>query len=498
MIVDIKLQPKERQLFDLMEAGSHSLIGYGGARGGAKSHAARSVAILRRLIHKGTKALVFRKNYDDLWQNHIMPMMEEQPGLFERYYSAENKALMLPDHSTVLFRYADSLKDVLAFKGKEFGDIFIDEASDMTAEEIAIICSTGRSIKPGFKPQKVLTFNPGGVGHGYVKRVFVDKDLTKEETEQHPAFIQAYAWDNVFWVLSALRADGVTVKEYHAWERERKIEYLITRSDYGKDLNAMPEHLRRPWLFGDWDVFRGQVFDEFRRNIHTCKPFALPDWWRLSMSNDPGFNDPGTWYLHAASQTGTIYIAREWAFMERIAYSEQAKKVRADLKEMGIDPDKIYPKTTGMDAFVVHPETGKSITSYYEAEGLVGWQEPDHGSGCRARMAGVVHEYLKVYDSTPTGIDDVPKKTAKLQIFDTCKYLIRTLPTLPQDENNPEQVADSPDDHGYQGAGYGLQAWHAKKSHEPPVPLFKPGSAGMVLNHAKKLGLKPKKSGVEW
>lgn len=485
MNIDIELQPKEYELLQLMES-DNEVIGYGGARGGAKSHAARSAAIIRRLQYPGTKALVFRKTYDDLWQNHISKMMSEWPELYRQYWSGEQKALMLPGNSMVLFRYADTLKDVLNFKGKEFDDIFIDEASDQTSDEIVILQSCCRSIVPGFKPKKVLTFNPGGVGHAYLKRLFVDKDLTKEEKATNPTFIQAYAWDNVMWVRDPLAEDGIPIKDWYGKPTQWKIDYLVTRSSYGKFLNNLPPYLRRPWLFGDWDVFSGQVFTDFRREIHVVEPFEIKRWWKIWGSNDPGFADPGTWYAHAATEGGQVVTFREWTFDQRTPYSEQAKAVKRSLDDDGL---KISEWVTGMDAFNPHPETGKSIADVYRDPGGLGiMHKPDHGAGARKRMAGVVHEYLTPYADP----HEPARKTAKWQIFSTCKQLIGTLPSLPADQNKPEQVAECPLDHWYQGAGYGLVYHHNLNSTPPKEDTYKPGTAGDILRHAEKMGEKKK------
>jgi phage terminase large subunit len=267
--LDFGLQPKERELLELLENSDSQLIGYGGARGGAKSHAMRACAVIRRIQHPGTNALVFRRNYPSLWETHIQRLMVEWPDLYTKYWSADNKALMLPNNSNILFRYADTLNDVLEMRGKEYGDLFIDEANDLTEEELKIIYTCCRSTVPGFRPKKVLAFNPGGVGHAYVKRLFVDKLPNQAEAAQGPRFIQSYAWDNIEWARESLVADGFQETEYRTWSEERKRTYIIERSDYGRELNALPPELREAWLFGKWDVFSGQFFDCFSVEKHV-------------------------------------------------------------------------------------------------------------------------------------------------------------------------------------------------------------------------------------
>jgi phage terminase large subunit len=485
---DIELQPKELQLLAMMD-GPSRLIGYGGARGGAKSHAARSVAVLRRLQYPGTSALIFRRTYPQLYEQHILPLMSEWPELFRLYWQADQKMLMLPGNSPVFFRYADTIKDILEFKGKEYGDEFIDEATDLEEQELKILYSCNRTTSraPGFKPTKVLTFNPGGKGHGYVKRLFIDRQPTAEEAAQNPAFIQAYAWDNVMWVKAALEEDGVPVGEYYDWPTEEKIAYLIERSDYGRELNALPEALRKPWLYGDWDTFAGQMFDEWQRSIHVVRPFAIPDWWRRGLAVDTGFSNPAAWGWYAASPEGRLYKYREMTF-RRTPYSEQAKAAREAMTTRHPDGSTTLEHlelcVTGRDSFTPDPETNKGPVDYYHEQGVGPFIEADTGAGSRSRGAGIVHEYLRPYPRP----DGEPGKIATLAVFETCTETIRTLPTLVMDPKDPEAVLESDSDHWYDETRYYTQTWHSRRSQAPPEKMYKPGTAGDLLQHAQKSG----------
>lgn len=232
-------------------------------------------------------------------------------------------------------------------------------------------------------------------------------------------------------------------------------------------------------------------YDDRVGGPHVCEPFPIPSWWRRWRSNDPGYTDPCAWYWFAADEDGTVYIYREYTREPsdpRIAYSDQARQVAA-LSVAGTEAVKaeIGPETgqpareaiqftvTGMDAFNRHPETGKAIVDYYAEGGIKNCIEPVHGAGARAAMLATWHEYLRVFP----GSDGKP--TSKLRIFATCRKLRETLPRLVVDANHPEQVAELPIDHWYQGAGYGLQAWHAQKSRAPEP------EKGVIRSHKEKL-----------
>ena len=482
MVFDIRLQPKERQFLRLLD-GPESLFGFGGARGGAKSHALRSAAIVRRFKYPGTRALIFRRTYDQLWQQHIQMIIDEWPELYRRFWSAENKALMLPGHGMILFRYGDTLKDILEFKGKEFGDVFIDEATDLSEQELKILYTCCRSTVRGFEPKKALTFNPGGIGHGYVKRAFVDRQLTAEEDALGVRFLQSYAWDNIMWVRDPLKNDGIPNKDYYRWPTQQKIDYLITRSSYGRELNALPAELRDAWLWGKWDVFVGQAFSEWWADVHICDPFAIPVHWLRWRSVDPGYTDPAAWLWYAVDEKGQCYVYRE-ATHVRITDSEQGRDVRAksvilDAKGKPVNEQFIFT-AAGMDAFISNPESGKSPVGYYMEGGLDGFIRCIHGPGSRAQRARVVHEYLRRF----TGPDGRP--TARIKIFRTCRKLIETLPTLINDVNDPEAVESCGHDHWYDSFSYGLAAWHSRRS-EPQAKTFPRGSLGDLYGTPKTL-----------
>jgi hypothetical protein len=118
----------------------------------------------------------------------------------------------------------------------------------------------------------VLTINPGGKGHTYNKRVFIDKLYIENERPESFAFVKASGWDNVEWVMEALKQDGLSEKVFYTWDEDRRFQYFITRSQYGRDLNALPESDRIRQLLGDWNFFEGQVFGNLSR-VHDIDTY---------------------------------------------------------------------------------------------------------------------------------------------------------------------------------------------------------------------------------
>ena len=242
---------------------------------------------------------------------------------------------------------------------------------------------------------------------------------------------------------------------------------------YEQTKNALPTTYLTEYPSTPEDAFsggEGVAFPEFTRDIHVCKPFTIPYWWKKWRSNDPGYTDPFVWYCYAASEDGKVYVYREYTRepgTPRVPYSEQAKELTkrcVTLDEEGKEvPEKFSFTVCGRDAFNRHPETGKSIVDYYHEGGVKGCIEPPRDTKTdRVLRAAVIHECLKPYLD-----ENTERTTAKLQIFSTCTKLIETLPKLMVEENDPEKVAECSIDHCFDSLGYGLIAWHAKRSTAP-------------------------------
>jgi len=412
---------------------------YGGAVGGGKTDALLIHQLKRRQEIPGTMGLFLRRTYPELEMSVIRRAKELLLPTGQVKWQEQHKRFIWPNGSVLQFGYAERYDDLYRYQSAQFEDICIDEASQFAEDEYLFLMSRLRTTRPGIRCYIRLASNPGGVGHAWLKKRFVDvarlKTYCDSETGLTRRFIPATLDDNSY----------------------------IDAEAYERRLSAMPEDLRRMFRYGDWDVFSGQVFGEFRHDIHVVKPFDIPSWWRRWLANDPGYADHFSWYWFAADQDGDVYVYREYtnADGERVPYSEQAALV-AELSQ----GESLDFCVTGMDAWTAHPETGKSIIDYYREGGLdVGFIQPVHGPQSRKHRAATLHEYLRPYMDENTG-----RQVARLRIFETCAKLIETLPMLTADRNDPEAVAKSGLDHWYDALTYGLCAWHAEHSQEPPPP----------------------------
>lgn len=299
----LQFQPKQRELLDLVETGKASWIGYGGSRGGGKSAAARRAMLARRFSHPGTWGLIFRRVYDDLKRNHIDKFFEEFPEL-RQYYRASDHEIQLPNGSKIIFAYAETKEELKRkFHGPEYMDIFVDQAEQLTEEELRLFKLANRW--PGMSDDMckfVLFFNPGGVGLQFLKRIFGDREYIGNERESDFAFVQAYGWDNVEWVRKSLEYDGLRPKDFYAWDDKRRFKYFISRSQYGQELDSLPEALRKGHLLGSFDTFAGQYFAGVWNPEKMVVPVErglglIKSWWPRWIGMDWGFahHSVATW-----------------------------------------------------------------------------------------------------------------------------------------------------------------------------------------------------------
>ena len=224
LILEGKPSPKQKQLF-LSRA---KYTAYGGARGGGKSWALRRKIILMCIRYPKLKCLLLRRSYGELRYNHILPMLTELSGAVS--YSETNKLVSFPNGSTVKLGYLSDDGDTLQYQGLEFDVIAVDEATQITEYQFNILkaCLRGNNGNP---KRMYLSCNPGGVGHGWVKRLFIDKIYRDGERPEDYLFIQATVFDN-----TAL---------------------LDNDPDYVSQLQSLPPALRDAWLYGSWDIFSG-------------------------------------------------------------------------------------------------------------------------------------------------------------------------------------------------------------------------------------------------
>ena len=408
--------PSEKQKLFLKATTKH--IGYGGARGGGKSWAVRTKSKLLSAAYAGIKILIVRRTFPELVNNHINPLREELHGIAR--YNKTEKVFTFPNGSSIKFGYCNNDADLDQYQGAEYDVIFLDEATQLQEMWIKKITACVRGVND-FPKRIYYTCNPGGQGHQYIKRIFIDRRYEEGEDPDDYTFIQALVTDNQ--VLMA------------------------SQPDYIKQLEALPPKLREAWLYGSWDIFEGQFFEDFmdmkdhyqdRQWTHVIDPFEVPEGWKIYRSFDWGYNKPFSCGWWAVDYDGVAYRILElygctktpnegvkWTppqVFSKIAEIERDHRWLAGKKIIGIADPAIW------DA-----ETGKSIAEV----------AADHGvyftPGDNKRIPGWMQVHYRF------AFDD--NGFPMMYVFSNCRAFIRTIPLLQYDEHKPEDLDTDGEDH---------------------------------------------------
>ena len=374
-------------------------IAYGGARGGGKSHVLRVKAIGGALRYPGIKILVVRRTYPDLENSLIQPMVAMIPPLGGTYNGTMHM-LTFSNGSFIKFGHYSSAADNMEYQGQEYDWIFMDEATQFTECQFRTLgaCLRGTSRIPR---RIYLTCNPGGIGHAWVKRLFVDRefDEKKGENPKDYTFISATVEDN---------------------------PYLLEGSpDYVQQLDLLPEDVRRAHRYGDWNALAGQYFPEFKKDTHVMKPFVhLPDEWLKYRVFDYGLDMFACLWV-AVDFSGRSYIYREVQQTDLIV--SEAARLAISLTPAN---ERISMTIAPPDMWNRQRDTGRSMAEIFAENGL----GIVKASNNRVQGWMSMKEMLKVRGDGKPG----------LVVTEDCACLIRNIPLLLRDDKNPSDVNTEP------------------------------------------------------
>ncbi len=454
---------------EFMRAGT-KYVAFGGARGGGKSWAVRAKAKLLAAYYPGIKIMIVRRTYPELRANHINQLRAETGDMAE--YREQTKELTFINGSVILFRYAANEKDLDKYQGTECDVLFIDEATQFTEEQYDKFKACVRGVN-GFPKRIYLTCNPGGIGHAWVKRLFVDRIYKDAENPADYAFIKSKVTDN-----PAL---------------------MDTNPDYIRQLEALPPKLRKAWLDGDWDIFEGQFFEDFvdrpeqyqsRQWTHVIEPFEVPEGWTLYRSFDWGYARPfscGWWAIDfdgVAYRILELYGGRDDSPNEGLKWT--ADRVFAEIHR--IETEHRWLKGRRIhgvaDPAIWNAEYGESIAET-AARHQVFFDKGDH-----ERLPGWMQvHYRLAFDEAGFPM---------MYIFKNCKAFIRTMPLLQYDEHKPEDLDTDGEDHVADEVRYFCMARPIKPRMTPPPDTYRHSPMFVNLDIPKEdIIAKPRRKRVE-
>ena len=456
--------PSEKQRLFLSD--KHKYVGFGGARGGGKSWAVRVKAVLLCLRYPGIKVMIVRKTYPELQENHILPLCEmlhchaESTADRLASYNDSKKHIVFPNGSRILFRYCDRDPDAQRFQGTEVDVLFVDEATQQTEERMDKLRACVRGVN-SYPKRVYYTMNPGGEGHEWVKRLFIDRRFKPGEDPEDYSFIQSLVTDN------------------KALMREQP--------DYIRQLETLPPKLREAWLYGRWDIFEGQFFEDFRtepdmvaaeaagchdsadklreahRWCHVIPPVDLTRGearkWTILRSYDFGYNKPFSCAWWAVDYDGVLYrILELYGCTEtpneglRWTPDQQFREIaRIEREHEWLKGKRIEGVA---DPAIWDTSRGESINETAARYGVY------FTPGDNARIPGWMQVHYRLqFDK---------EGYARMYIFDNCKGFIRTMPLMLYDEHKVEDLDTKLEDHIADETRYMCMSRPVKPIKDPP------------------------------
>ncbi|QWY81907.1 terminase [Arthrobacter phage Sicarius2] len=435
-LVHYKYEPHEGPQWQAHHVFVDELL-YGGAAGGGKSRFARAAAVLDCLQFPGMRAIIFRRTFPDLERSVIEELKKEIPKELARYNAREH-AFRFINGSVLELGHLQRTADLDKYQGAEYQLIVFEEATHFTYKMYDYMRSRVRAggdvaalfKAAGRRPRMILTANPGGVGHHWVKKTFIDPAPPYKVWRDKPSKNEPNPPTRCF--IPAKSSDNPSLDE-----------------GYINKLNAMSENLRKAYRDGDWNVLEGVRFPDFSRSIHVIRPEELPIshvGHPRAIGIDYGSSAPFAAIWGAKLSDNLIVVYRE-LYKAGLTPQQQAQMIKdAEAPDerrperpisLALDPS-MWARSVNQPGVPLSkdpniPPVGSIAHAYRQV----------FGSSVRKarndRIGGwaLLDEQIRVRD------DGWPR----LLIYDTCTELIRTLEALPRDEKNPEDVDTHAEDH---------------------------------------------------
>ena len=395
--MELSVTRRQRQF---IEAQADEVL-FGGAAGGGKSYGQLIDALLYALRYPGSRQLVLRRTLPELEKSLIRASLSIFPRSLYRYNAAQHVG-QFHNKSLIDFGYCDQERDVYRYQSAEYDVIRFDELTHFTESMYLYLLSRLRGANPFPKAVKSAT-NPGGVGHQWVKSRFIDIGP--------PDMVHWFAGGSRLYLPSRVQDNG-----------------FLTRADpdYVRRLENLPERERRALLYGDWDLFEGQYFSMWDRQVHVIRPFVIPGHWRRYFTMDYGRDMLAAFWL-AVDEHGRAVVYRE-VYRHGLLAGEAAELVR------GMTQENVSAWYAPPDMWNRHSDTGRSTADIFALHGI----GLTRAKNDRVQGWYDLAEWLRPFE------DEQGQRTAALRVFDCCPNLIRTLPALRYDDRNPNDAAREP------------------------------------------------------
>lgn len=384
---------------------------FGGAAGGAKSHALRWFAYLSCLKTPDFRVLLLRRTFKDLERTHLREA-EREAGRFRGVPVPSAKLVRFPNGSILEFGHCEDGSAASNYLSAEYDLILFDELVTFERDMVLLIGSRARTRKAGVVPRVMAATNPGGPQSAWVRQFYIDRTVDVGEFPHYDPSEYVY-------IPSKLEDNPYLNEEYE------------------QGLLALPEALRRAYRDGDWDIFPGQFFPEWRRSTHvSAQHIEYPPEYPRIRAVDWGYVKPGWCGWFVMLPDGQAYLEDEYVF-QRVLAAEVAQEIDRRTRARGV-----RVRYTVGDTAMWTPDgqTGESYAETFARYG-VPMQQADKD---RVNGWGRLRHW---FQPSPTG-------QPWLMSSPECRYFNRTIPSLVSDARRPEDVDTDGEDHAADAARY--------------------------------------------
>lgn len=433
---EIIFKPNDGPQTAFLSANEQEVL-YGGAAGGGKSYAMLADPV-RFLNNEQAKMLLVRKSTEELRELVSVSKVLYPKAIPGIKFLERDKTWVAPSGATLWMSYLDADDDVTRYQGQAYNWIGFDELTQWSSPFAwNYMRSRLRTTKAsGLKLYQRATTNPGGSGHSWVKKAFIDPAKPGK----------------AFWAIDPETGETLAWPQNHARAGEPLFQrrfipatlydnpYLAEDGMYEANLMSMPEHQRKQLLDGNWDVAEGAAFSEFNRRIHTIEPFDIPSSWPRFRAADYGYSSYSGIVWFAIAPSGQLVVYRELYV---------SKVLAEDLAEQILNAEYGEKMRYGvLDSSLWHKrgDTGPSIAERMILKGCR-WRPADRSRGSRIAGKNEIHRRLQIDEYTGE---------PRMVIFNTCRNLISQLPSIPLSKSNPEDVDTNSEDHLYDALRYGV------------------------------------------
>lgn len=436
---------------------------YGGARGGGKSYGVLGLFDRHQQEYgENAKGIIFRRTYPELEDivNKAKTMFTQEIDPAKCVWNDSKKIMFFPNKATLKFRHLDRDADAAKYQGHEYSMIIVEEAGNFPSPEP--IDKLRACLRSAVKMEKyfVLTANPGGPGHNWVKNQYVDpappEQIHKVVKEVvHNGEKKTITWQRVF-IPARVTDNKILMKNDPNY-----INNLVASA-------GGQEWRLKAWLDGDWNIVAGGMFDDvWSESRHVLPPFSVPSTWKVYRSFDWGSSKPFSVGWWAVSDGGYVKIKEdlrlfypgslirigEWygwngtpntgLRMLEDDFVKGLKEKEEDIKRK-YQFRKVYPGPADSAIFTV--QDGESIADKHEIRG-VPWEKAAKGPGSRVHAWQEMRQLL-------ANAKEIPMEDRGLFITEDCLQFRRVVPTIQRDPKNLDDIDTEGEDHICDETGY--------------------------------------------